>query len=375
MNVQEVLNEMKTIYNQLLKYFDDDEDFLFLTKTFDELEIGKNIHKLKLLLHLLVKIGNNRHRESNFFDKIERIINIFKAEIIEKFSNFEIFTIFQSNKRILLFIIEEQIIKIDEYIAKRMTDRKHVNANYPQYFAPEIKPFVTESFIRLFRKNKEKETKEDWIDSIFNELPDNFYQKRKIAENDTYICSLIREDNVEEFIAHLNKTNISIKSVIMDSIFETNHFLIKKKKPTLIEYAAFYGSIQIFNYLKFEGADLETDLWLYVIRGRNAELIHILEENHVKTIDSLYYDPFFESIKCHHNEFANYIKDNLFTAENEYIDDYMPTYSLKSYNFLFIENNFETRLLFQYDYYMFVDLLIQENKIDINKKLILHIIF
>ena len=143
----------------------------------------------------------------------------------------------------------------------------------------------------------------------------------------------------------------------------------------MIEYAAFYGSIQIFNYLKFEGADLETDLWLYVIRGRNAELIHILEENHVKTIDSLYYDPFFESIKCHHNEFANYIKDNLFTAENEYIDDYMPTYSLKSYNFLFIENNFETRLLFQYDYYMFVDLLIQENKIDINKKLILHIIF
>ena len=54
----------------------------------------------------------------------------------------------------------------------------------------------------------------------------------------------------------------------------------KRKKITLIEYAAFFGSIQIFNYLKLNKISLTPSLWKYAIHGNNAEIIQILEENH-----------------------------------------------------------------------------------------------
>ena len=52
-----------------------------------------------------------------------------------------------------------------------------------------------------------------------------------------------------------------------------------KKKPTLIEYAAFNGSIQIFQYLKMNKVELNEELWSYAIHSGNAQIIHLLEEN------------------------------------------------------------------------------------------------
>ena len=69
------------------------------------------------------------------------------------------------------------------------------------------------------------------------------------GENDSYRSSLIRQDLIDDFISHVSRTNISLTSKIEPSIFETNQFLIENK-PTLIEYSAFYGSIQICKYLK-----------------------------------------------------------------------------------------------------------------------------
>ena len=94
------------------------------------------------------------------------------------------------------------------------------------------------------------------------------------------------------------------------SIFETNPFLIKRK-ASLIEYAAFFGSIQIFKYLQLNNVELTPSLWLYAIHCNNPEIIHLLEENHVIPEDKSYFECYKESIKCHHNNIANYIKDNL----------------------------------------------------------------
>ena len=57
------------------------------------------------------------------------------------------------------------------------------------------------------------------------------------GENHSYICSLIREDLIVEFITYVNKVNYPLDSIIDKSFFETNDFLIGKQ-PTLIEYAA-----------------------------------------------------------------------------------------------------------------------------------------
>ena len=71
--------------------------------------------------------------------------------------------------------------------------------------------------------------------------------KRKSGENDTYICQLIQKDDIDNFISYISQNDILLNSEITESIFETNRFLLKKK-PSIIEYASFFGSIQIFKY-------------------------------------------------------------------------------------------------------------------------------
>lgn len=74
-------------------------------------------------------------------------------------------------------------------------------------------------------------------------------KKKNQGVNDNYICELIRNDSIQEFIQYINKNDISVKEYkIKPSIYETNSFLLKNT-PNLIEYAAFYGSIKIFIYL------------------------------------------------------------------------------------------------------------------------------
>ena len=52
---------------------------------------------------------------------------------------------------------------------------------------------------------------------------------------------------IEEFITHINKTGLPLSSQIESSIFEIDSL---SKSSSLIELAAFYGSIQIFKYLQ-----------------------------------------------------------------------------------------------------------------------------
>ena len=91
------------------------------------------------------------------------------------------------------------------------------------FFYPEIKQFLDKSKIKeietiLLSKNE----------NIF----DHFDDYRHQGENNSYICTLIRQDSVEDFIQHVNRKNISLKSEIIPSIFETNPFL-NDKNPTL----------------------------------------------------------------------------------------------------------------------------------------------
>ena len=153
-------------------------------------------------------------------------------------------------------------------------------------------------------------------EELQKELPDNFYEKRKIGENDNEICTLIQKDSIDEFIVYINKNCYQVNSTINPSIYETNTFLLKNKDITLIEYAVFYGSIQIFNYLKQNEAKLRSSLCIYAIYGNNPEIINFIEENKIllSTEDKNFsYDQiFYESIKCHHIDVANYIQNTYF---------------------------------------------------------------
>ena len=128
------------------------------------------------------------------------------------------------------------------------------------YFYPEFKNFLDEKLLTKINKYiSYRHYKSDQIllnpEEIESDL-DLFKQKRKKGENDIYICGLIQKDAIEDFVSYVNKTNFSLTSKINYSIFETNSFLLKNKKMTLIEYASFFGSIQILKYLFLNKVDL-----------------------------------------------------------------------------------------------------------------------
>ncbi|KAK8842169.1 hypothetical protein M9Y10_026399 [Tritrichomonas musculus] len=57
--------------------------------------------------------------------------------------------------------------------------------------------------------------------------------------------------------------------------------------------------------------ELTSSLWLYAIHGGDPRIIHILEENKIVPPKSSFLLCLKESIKCHQNDIANYIYNNL----------------------------------------------------------------
>ena len=132
---------------------------------------------------------------------------------------------------------------------------------YPEYFFTEIQNFLDEEQKKIFDPN---------VDEKFDE-------KRMNGENDTEICQIIRKDSLKEFITYVNQNNFSLKAKIKPSIFETNLMLLQSENITLIEYAAFYGAIQIFQYLKQNNIQFTSNLLSFAIHGCNSEIINLVE--------------------------------------------------------------------------------------------------
>ena len=357
MDLNEYLEKMRGIQKDLLGYLDNEENieetFINLINIFDSHKIKENRHELKSILRLILKITKNHYRYPNFFSKIEKIINYLKDEIKKNFSNFEIFMIFKTSKRILLFLLKENIMSIDTNISAIMMNDKYKKAYYHFYFFSEMKPFLDSKL----REEIEKEIQSD------------YEEKREIGENDSYLCEMIRSDLIDQFISFVNQQNIFLESKIKPSIFETNSYLIGKE-ITLIEYAAFFGSIQIFKYLYLNKVRTNRSFWFFSIHSDNAQMVHLLEVSEIRPEYNSYQKVIEESIKCHHNEMANYFLINHLNDKNEnfrfisfryYNYCYFPSYF---YDYMFIYN------LCRYDYFTLVDIYLKTKKLNINERII-----
>ena len=186
-------------------------------------------------------------------------------------------------------------------------------------------------------------------------------------------------DLIEEFTKYVNQKNLPISSEVTHSFFETNSFLLKNR-PTLIEYSAFFGSIQIYQYLWLNHVYLSPSLCLHSIHGRNPDLIHLFEEDHVYPPDDSYEICLKESIKCHHNEFASYIIDNLLdqkieesNQENKF-DVNIFSYCFHYYNYSYFPSNLDNKFflyyLCKYDYLSLIEFLLSTEELDLNKTVV-----
>ena len=381
---KKLMQKMKEIQNTLLEFLEDETESEEKYETFVNLvemqKIKEDKEEFKALLRLINIIGNDHHRCVNFNKKIDLILEHFRNDIQKHFSNSKIFDIFRNNKRILLFLIESKLITIDEYIASRITSDTYIYSEYCSYFLPEIKMFLTEEFIAKYKNNNLILKNKDFIEGINNKLPEDFYEKRRTGERETYLSELIRNDDVVEFVIYVNKMCLTPQSFIEKSIFETNPLLMFNENITLIEYAAFFGSIGIIKNLRSKGADLPQRIWEFAIHSENAELIQYLEDNKVRLSEDYFEEILFESIKCHHNSISNYIIFNLITEkhlkynnENVYVRN-LYRCSFEYHNYCFFPKNIKYKFMLfylcEFDYYSLVKLFLLQKNIDINATII-----
>ena len=148
------------------------------------------------------------------------------------------------------------------------------------YFYKELYPFLNEKQkMKYAISNKEE-----------------YERKRSEGENDTELCCIIRKNALNDFIQFVHENNIDINSNIEKSEFETNEFL-QYKRISLIEYAAFSGSLDIFKYLLNVNAEMKLEIWFYAIHGRNYEIIYLIEERSIEYPDQSYMQHSLDSKK------------------------------------------------------------------------------
>ncbi|KAK8881019.1 hypothetical protein M9Y10_003729 [Tritrichomonas musculus] len=167
MSIEELKEKMKKVQSVLLDFLEDElnaeENYENFVKMITDFQINEGKQEIKSILRLINVIGNNHQRIHNFINKIMQILVYFKEKICKYFTNSEIFEVFNDNKRILLFLIEEKIMRIDECIVSRITSNEYLRSQYCEYFAPEIKPFLTDEFLQKYRNKNSNLNKIEFI--------------------------------------------------------------------------------------------------------------------------------------------------------------------------------------------------------------------
>ena len=346
MNAKEYLETMQKIQQTLTEFIEQEDSSREVDSKFND--IFNNLSNdekpaiFKETLLMISQISQYHHRTKSITENIEKILLFYEDEIKRTFSNKEIFNIFKNDKKNLLFLFNKNIITIDKSISNYLS-------RYGDFFAFEIEGLTGQ------KKEKDEE----------------FERKRQIGENDSAICQIIREDLIDDFIVYTNQSNLPLNSKIQRSTFETHSFL-NEKSVTLIEYSAFFGSLQIFKYLLINNVDIKSSLLLCAIHGKNQEIIHTIEELFIHESDfSLSFECFYEAIKCHHNDVANYFKENHIT---QLYQNYLINI-IQYHNYIYfpdLDSFFKSIYSYENDvnFMEILEKLIQNNYVTIVKKLL-----
>ncbi|KAK8896930.1 hypothetical protein M9Y10_014856 [Tritrichomonas musculus] len=345
MEIEEFVEKKKELYSTLLDFIETSDDFenelSTLIQVFEKQEILQDRVETLNLFNLISTLEENHYRTVAFYEKFEQLFNYIIKEKQFSISNSDLFQIYKNNKRMLLLLLEKNFLIPDELILAQIFQMNDLNRYpYPVYLYSGIKPYLNESQ----RKEIERE-----INNYHFKI-DDFIKKCQKGENDLYVCELIRQDSIEEFISYVTQTNFPLSTKIKKSIFETHNFLMAKK-PSLIKYATFFGSVQIVQFLKFNKVKLRSKLWYYAVHSNVPELIHFCEENKIEKKDirnrKYYYERdnsedknnliiLDEAVKCHHNDIYSYFRNNILSQDIEKKNlNHFEIYIIDLYNYNF----------------------------------------
>ncbi|OHT17287.1 hypothetical protein TRFO_41137 [Tritrichomonas foetus] len=114
---------------------------------------------------------------------------------------------------------------------------------------------------------------------FMNEIDEQTY----VPHRQDNLKNIIRNDDINEFQNYLSSTNFDLNEKLDPSIFEENWLV--QFFPTLICYAAYFGSVKIFKYLLLNHADTQIrdsqdhTLSHFAVAGGNIEIIRLVEQN------------------------------------------------------------------------------------------------
>lgn len=282
--LQEKLYEISDSFESITQYIHSHEDFFLKDK----------ISLRRLLLVINSTVNSTPHQLFHY----QKIINYLKDEIKSHFSSNEIFNVFKENKSLLLFLVNENLMNISSLFSTK----KHYE-ELQFYFAPEI--------LESLRYKKRRFYDNRFKSYLFEKMDvkEHIEIRSKLINPEPILIS-IREDNLNSFQDALSRLEIDLSDTkINHSIFEPFSFLnetITIKLLTLIEYASFYGSVNIVKYLIANEVELKKFRAKFAIAGGNYEIIHLLGEREVN-IDTI--DCLATAIQFHHNDIVHYLHD------------------------------------------------------------------
>lgn len=197
---------------------------------------------------------------------------------------------------LLMYLVEEQFIKITEISEKIKAYKKpffeEICFNVFVWLAPEIERDDIEFFnqsLQLCELMKQSiDSQYPTVQRFLFDLPklrENDWQNLKQRRNSTIkiYSSIFKHNDIQTLMQLSFHPQFNPSQTIAQSIYETS--FVVYNQPTLVEFAAFCGAIDCFDFLMEKGSDpTGTDfngktLPEFAVCGGNNELIELLNEN------------------------------------------------------------------------------------------------
>ena len=256
------VEEVTAFQNELSPIIDLQEKLLNIKEIdidrIKELMTEKFTSKLSLrrVLSILKSIMYARPSNVHFYGKI---LSFISPQMKSIFDSHEVSSLFE-NKTALLILLQSKVITPESIIKKFNNRQFDIN-----FFFPDI----------------ETAKKPKNINTLQND------EYRFHGQNEDEIATIIRNDKVKSLNKALRFDDSILNSTIRSSRYETFDFIESfGKKPSLIEYAAFFGSVNSFKYLLKCGAEMSDILPEFAVAGGRIEIIHLLEKQKCFSFES-----------------------------------------------------------------------------------------
>ena len=188
------------------------------------------------------------------------------------------------------------------------------------YFAPEIEA-VDSAFAKKCMRNMERYRNVQMFPQIFKnfardleQLRENNWQLLKqrrefFMQKQTFV-GMIRNDDVEALKAASAAPGFNVETRILPTAFLPSPFLMGH--PTLVQTAAFFGSLECFKFLLMCGADQHAMDWnsvtlpQFAVAGGNAQIVRMCQQNNID-----FYGTAHVAARFHRNDLFEWLKQTV----------------------------------------------------------------